>query len=242
MSKDPEEAVRIALVDKIDCLQDFKNFAEIFICDSSENVRKLIVKKIGNLYDDLLKNVVNDPSWLVRKELLCIHREDIYEKISLPIIQSLPINNIWRTRIEILETISHIVYHNNLLVQRHLLDTLFNYLTDPVYKVREKAGIVLKDLIIVADWSRDLRERLDLLIQSSYLVRMTSVEAFLAFDKKYNTGYIKKLLNDKVDNVKCKVLSVLKEEDLNEEIIEIIKNIKHDDSCMNEDLKRLNFI
>lgn len=239
LCKDPEESVRIALVKEIDCLTDFKKYAEIFLTDTSENVRSLMVRKIGNMYDDLLDNIVNDPSWIVRKELLCIHREDIYERISLPIINSLPKNNTWRVKIEILETISHILNFNDVLVQRCLLDILFKYLTDPVYEVRNRAGGVLKDLINKAEWSIELQERLECLLQSSYLVRITLVEAFKEFDKKHGTKFIKNLLNDKVINVRIKVLSILSKEDLDDEIKEIIKNMECSDMYMKEEIERL---
>ncbi|WUR04395.1 serine/threonine-protein phosphatase 2A [Vairimorpha necatrix] len=253
LSKDPEECIRLKLVENInDNRRNFedqessplpfeisKKFAQIFINDKSENVRKLAVQKICHLHDDLLDDVVNDESWLVRKELLCIHREDIYEKISLPIIRSLPKNNIWRIKIEILDTILHIVDHNDKLVQRHLQDTLFQYLTDPVYEVRNKAGLVLKELIIKSEWSKELEEKMEDMMNNSYLVRITSSEAYYAFDKKYKTRFIKRLLRDEVINVRSKVMNIIKKEDLDEEMIEIIKGMHCDDTQMRQDVERL---
>lgn len=240
MCKDSEESIRVALVEQMDCLDDFKEFAEIFIKDTSEKVRGMTVRKIGNHegVHNLLNNVVNDPSWKVRKELLCIHKEDIYERISLPIIKSLPKNFDWRIKIEILETILHIVDHNDILVQRCLLDTLFEYLIDPVYEVRNKASKVFKDLIEKSTWSDQLKERLDCLIsQTIYLIRITLVEPCISFDKKYNTKYVINLLNDKVINVRMRVLHVLKKEDLNEEIIKILGDMKEEE--LREDIERL---
>ncbi|EQB60375.1 protein phosphatase [Vairimorpha apis BRL 01] len=228
LSKDTEEAVRVALVEEMD---HFDEYIDIFINDKSPQVRAATVKKIGLLNEntDVLKKVIDDKSWLVHKELLCIHKEDIYENISLHLIKSLPKSHDWRIKIEILGTINYIVQHNNLLVKRCLLDIFFEYLCDPVCEVRNKASNVFVNLIKEADWSEILLEKFNKLIEmSSYLVRISLAEVCLTFDLKHKTKYVVKMLQDEVFNVKLKMLSVIDKEHLNDEIVKIIENMEED--------------
>lgn len=228
LSKDPEESVRVALVEEID---HFGEYVDVFINDKSPQVRAATVKKIGQLNENtnILKNVINDKSWIVHKELLCIHKEDIYENISLHLIKSLPKSHDWRIKIEILDTINHIVQHNNLLVKRCLTQILFGYLCDPVSEVRNKASDVFAELVKQADWSGTLIEEFNkTLNMSSYLIRISLAKVFFVFDQKHGTNYVETMLQDKVLNVRIKILGLIEKEHLNENIIKIIENMEED--------------
>ncbi len=220
LHEDEEEGVRAALVEE---------YGEKFMKDPSERVRALAIRAIASRKKskkDLLKEAVDDPSWLVRKELLCIHDEEIYESISLPLISSLPTNFDWRVKGEILESIHHISLRN---VHRCLTDILFSYLSDKVSEIRTRASRVIQAIVETSEWARDWEGRIrDFTLSPNYLLRMAVVPVCHSYDGRFGTSFSHTLLKDKIPNVRLKALEEIKEvesEELRNVILEMPSDI-----------------
>lgn len=234
LHKDEEEGVRAALVPGVDS----REYWEIFIQDPSERVRALVVRTIQDEFKDLLHKAVEDPSWAVRKELLCIHNESIYESISLPLIASLPSNNDWRVKGEILESILHIAQRNTLLIRRCLTDILWEYLSDKVYEIRTRASKVIQYLVEEAQWAEEWEGRIRKTLSSpNYLIRISLAPICSSFDRRFGTTLVHTLLTDRISNVRLKALEEVEKID-SEQLKEIVVGIPRD-TYIDKERKRL---
>ncbi|KAF9763891.1 Protein phosphatase 2A scaffold subunit [Nosema granulosis] len=243
LHKDKEEGIRAALVGHLTEVDNMREYTEIFIKDPSEKVRALTVRAIGGLgdsqYQDILGKACEDPSWLVRKELLCIHNENIYETISLPLITSLPSNHDWRVKVEILESILHLSQKNSALIRRCLSGILFEYLADKVFVIREKTSSVIKSLVenvLTEDWAEEWKDKIRNILESpNYLLRISIAPVCVPFDRLFNTSFVPVLLQDKVPNVRLKVLENLEDVAAYKELVEAMEK----DEYIEKEIKRL---
>ncbi|ADM12249.1 putative protein phosphatase [Encephalitozoon intestinalis ATCC 50506] len=225
LSQDPEEEIRICLAGNMEHVEGWDRLVPLFLKDSSPGVRALIIQMIGNReeFQEMLKDVITDTSWEVKKALLCVQRVDTYKSIVIPLINTLNSTPNWRTRKEILESISCASKQDEKLLKEFLGRHLLGYLKDKVYEVRAEASKVIGELVSIYPWTVEWLPEIEAISSSkSYLYRITSVEAALSFDKAHGTGFGKKLLSDPIENVKLCTLERIDAQEMDEGIKEIV--------------------
>jgi serine/threonine-protein phosphatase 2A regulatory subunit A len=236
--KDGEDEIRTRLADNLGSLEDWEELASELLKDSSATVRALTVRKVGQREElhHLLGSMVSDPSWEVRKELLCVQKTDTYRSIAIPLINSLNSTPSWRVRKEVLESIAQISKHNEDLLREYLDVHLMKYLHDKVHEIRAETARIIKELVEMYDWTHKWEGELSAAVCSrNFLHRITAADAALAFDKKHGTGFMKRLLEDPIDNVRlCALGMLIKDKEGgkfvgSEEVRAIVEELSHSD-------------
>ncbi|KAG5858545.1 hypothetical protein KMI_14g19270 [Encephalitozoon hellem] len=212
LSQDPEEEIRICLASNMEHAEGWDRLVPLFLKDSSPTVRALAIQMVGNKeeFQEMLKEIVSDGSWEVRKALLCVQRVDTYKSIVVPLINSLNSTPNWRIRKEILESIAYASKQDEKLLKMFLGKHLLGYLSDRVYEVRVEASKVVGELVKMYPWTIEWLPDIEAVTSSrSYLHRITSVSAALSFDKVHKTEFAKRLLSDPIENVRLYTLEMI---------------------------------
>ncbi|CAD27121.1 PROTEIN PHOSPHATASE PP2-A REGULATORY SUBUNIT A [Encephalitozoon cuniculi GB-M1] len=212
LSQDPEEEIRICLASNMEHVGDWDRLVPLFLKDSSPTVRAITIQTVGNReeFQEILRGVVSDGSWEVKKALLCVQRVDTYKNVVIPLINSLNSALNWRIRKEILESIACVSKQDERLLREFLGKYLLGYLHDRVYEVRAGASRVVAELVPRYSWTIEWLPEIEAAVLSrNYLHRITSVDAALSFDKAHGTEFAKRLLSDPIDNVKLYALEMV---------------------------------
>lgn len=238
LAQDAEEEIRICLARNMGCVDDWDVLAPRFLRDSSAAVRALAVQMVGDRreFQEILKEVVSDSSWEVRKELLCVQEGETYRNVAIPLINTLDVTPNWRIRMEVLKSISLISRHDEGLLKEFLSKHLLRYLHDNIYEIRIEASRIVEKLIPMYPWTIEWLPEIESAVTShSYLHRMTTASAAVAFDRAYKTVFTKRLLDDTIDNVKLYTLGTIDAADIDEETREIIRTLL---SSSDEEIQR----
>lgn len=225
LSQDEEEEIRACLAKNMDCMDDWTELAPQFLRDDSPAVRALAVQAVGGRegFQEMLKEIVSDASWEVRKKLLAVQKSETYRNIAIPLINSLNSASSWRTRMEVLKSIAQVSRRNEDLLRESLCRHLLNYLHDEIHEIRMETSRILEDLIPMYPWTAEWLPEIESAVSSkNYLHRITAANAALAFDRTYRTEFTKTLLGDAVDNVRLYVLSIIDMKGVGEDIREMV--------------------
>ncbi|KAM0671367.1 hypothetical protein CWI42_021840 [Ordospora colligata] len=228
LSEDPEEEIRICLAKSMEHVKDWSGFVSLFLRDSSPTVRALAIQAVGcrEEFQEVLKDVISDGNWEVRKALLCVQKAEMYRNVVVPLINSLQQSPNWRMRKEVLESIVQTSKQDERLLYEFLSKYLLGYLHDRVHDIRKEASISIGELVKIYSWTYEWHTEIETAVVSkSYLHRITSVCAALSFDEVHGTNFIKRLLNDKVVNVKLSVLKVIDLSVMDQEIRSMVMDM-----------------
>ncbi|KAH9412030.1 hypothetical protein HK407_02g04790 [Ordospora pajunii] len=228
LSEDPEEEIRICLAKSMEHVKDWNGFVSLFLRDSSPAVRALAIQAVGcrEEFQEILKDVISDGNWEVRKALLCVQKAEMYKNVVVPLINSLQQSPNWRMRKEVLESIVQTSKQDENLLHEFLSKYLLGYLHDRVHDIRKEASMSIGELVRLYDWTYEWRTDIETAVASkSYLHRITSVSAALSFDKVHGTDFVKRLLNDKVVNVKLSVLKAIDLSGMDQEIRSMVMSM-----------------
>lgn len=197
LKNDHIDEVRMELANNLHSL-DFIDYLK----DPCDFVRSNYLLNVANLIEEksVFTELISDSSWEVRKVLLNL-RGDLFQSITIPLIQTSVENVPWRTKIEVLELIEAQIGDGS--IAKLLVVFLIKNIKDKICVIRDKAADVFLKVLDKYPWTIEYAWDIEQIAGSAnYLHRISVVPIAVAFDRKYNTNISEILRNDKIVNVR----------------------------------------
>lgn len=170
--------------------------------DPCDTVRAIYLENVVDLIQDIsiFQELSNDSSWEVKKVLLNL-QDDLFKKITIPIIKSNTEQVQWRIKYDILGLIEERIDKD--YVGKLLIGIILGCMKDKVCEVRNKARDIAIKLVKTKHWMQHyLNDISDLVSSSKYLYRISVTPLAIEYDNKYKTEISKTLKHDPLDNVR----------------------------------------
>lgn len=196
LKSDSTEEVRIELSKNLYTLDHLE-----LLHDESSQVRANyltnIIQKIQE--KNILRGLINDESWEVKKILLHLENE-MFKEISIPLIKKEE-DVCWRTRHEIICLLETKI--KDEFIMKLMTEYLLKNMTNITWQIRQKCQEILLSCIERYEWMEDWKNKIIEIVESkNYLFRISVVPIALAFDLKFNSNISLALINDPVINVR----------------------------------------
>lgn len=170
--------------------------------DPSEFVRAnylgCILDKIDS--ESVLRKVLEDSSWEVRKKLLGL-RGEMFRKITIPLIRNKIDNVSWRDKFEIFCLIEEKA--TDEFISRLLMVFLLTHIRDKVWEIRQQAQRILLKIVQLHPWIVEYFYELESATMSAnYLHRISILPVIIEYDLRFKTFLGSRLKEDNVINVR----------------------------------------
>lgn len=207
----PEDQERILIELKKDHIEEVrtelsKNIRSLMhldlLQDPCEHVRSNYLSNILDQITDeeMLKRLVEDSSWQVKKVLLNL-KGDMFKKVTIPLIRNSTENVSWRIKYDILCLIEERI--ENEFASKLLMNFLIKNMRDKVNEIRTKTQQILVRIIIQYRWACEYFYEIENLASSpNYLHRISAIPVVIEYDLKHKTAIGKRLRDDGVVNVR----------------------------------------
>lgn len=197
LKTDIVEEIRIEISKKLKSLDHLD-----LLKDPSEMVRSNYLSNVIDQIKDeeILKELVQDESWEVKKILLNLTGE-LFKNITIPLIKNFSNDVSWRIKYNILELIEKRL--DNEFVCKMMSSYLFGCLKDKVSEIRNKCSNILIMYVERFSWMEEVYYELYNIVNSSnYLFRISVIPLAVHFDRRFKTALCSRFETDTVVNVR----------------------------------------
>lgn len=195
--RDPVDEVRIELAAHISSQEQIE-----LLDDPNPTVRgNYLEQMIQGVSDEtVLRRVLDDPSWEVRKKLLVLKGEQ-FRRITIPLIRNKTEGISWREKVGVLLLVEANV--DDELTAKMLMMFLLKHLRDKVCEIRRQAQRILVRIVKHHKWIVEYFYELEAVATSqNYLHRISVVPVVVEYDLRFKTDLGRRLKNDRVLNVR----------------------------------------
>jgi len=162
------------------------------------NYLERMIDRIGD--EAVLRRMLDDPSWEVRKKLLVL-KDERFRRITIPLMRSKTEGIPWREKCGVFGVIEANV--GDELTAKMLMMFLLKHLRDKVHEIRQQAQRILVQVVQRHGWIVEYFYELEAVAMSpNYLYRISAVPVIVEYDLRFKTDLGRRLRNDRVLNVR----------------------------------------